>query len=114
MGTFFTSELTTTFFNRFGIKVSRSSISHPQSIAVERVHRTIKHVIKALCVESGEDWEGVFPLALFSLRTVAHESTGFSPTELVMGKNLRTAQTLAYNGERRHESISCGIYIAVK
>ncbi|GFW61393.1 retrovirus-related Pol polyprotein from transposon 297 [Trichonephila clavipes] len=95
-GDFFTSELTTTFFNKFGIKVTRSSVSHPQSNAVERVHRTIKRVIKALCVESGEDWEGVLPLALFSLRTVAHESTGFSPTELVMGKNLRTPQTLVY------------------
>ncbi|GFT47301.1 retrovirus-related Pol polyprotein from transposon 412 [Trichonephila clavipes] len=91
-----TSDLTTTFFNKFGIKVTRSSVSHPQSNAVERVHRTIKSVIKALCVESGEDWEGVLPLALFSLRTVAHESTGFSPTELVMGKNLRTPQTLVY------------------
>ncbi|GFX07359.1 retrovirus-related Pol polyprotein from transposon 412 [Trichonephila clavipes] len=96
LGTSFTSELTTTFFNKFGIKVTMSSVSHPQSNAVERVHRTIKHVIKALCVESGEDWEGVLPLALFYLRTVAHESTGFSPTELVMGKNLRTPQTLVY------------------
>ncbi|GFW87510.1 retrovirus-related Pol polyprotein from transposon 297 [Trichonephila clavipes] len=96
LGTSFTSELTTTFFNKFGIKVTRSSVSHPQSNAVERVHRTIKRVIKALCVESGEDWEGVLPLALFSLRTVAQESTGFSPTELDMGKNLRTPQTLVY------------------
>ncbi|GFV98514.1 retrovirus-related Pol polyprotein from transposon 17.6 [Trichonephila clavipes] len=96
LGTSFTSELTTTFFKKFGIKVTRSSVSHPQSNAVERVHRTIKRVIKALCVESVEDWEGVLPLALFSLRTVAHESTGFSPTELVMGKNLRTPQTLVY------------------
>ncbi|GFV82477.1 retrovirus-related Pol polyprotein from transposon 17.6 [Trichonephila clavipes] len=63
LGTSFTSELTTTFFNKFGIKVTRSSVSHPQSNAVE---------------------------------TVAHESTGFSPTELVMGKNLRTPQTLVY------------------
>ncbi|GFW60919.1 retrovirus-related Pol polyprotein from transposon 297 [Trichonephila clavipes] len=94
LGTSFTSELTTTFFNKFGIKLTRSSVSHPQSNAVERVHRTIKRVIKALCVESGEDWEGVLPLALFFLRTVAHESTGFSPTELVMGKNLRTPQTM--------------------
>ncbi|GFX38748.1 retrovirus-related Pol polyprotein from transposon 412 [Trichonephila clavipes] len=96
LGTSFTSELTTTFFNKFGIKVTRSSVSHPQSNAVERVHRTIKRVIKALCVESGEDWEGVLPLALFSLKTIAHESTGFSSTELVMGKNLRTPQTLVY------------------
>ncbi|GFW10410.1 retrovirus-related Pol polyprotein from transposon 412 [Trichonephila clavipes] len=116
LGTSF-SELATTFFNKFGIKVTRSSVSHPQSNAVERVHRTIKRVIKALCVESGEDWEGVLPLALFSLRTVAHESTGFSPTELVMGKNLRTPQTLVYEEwmeEGKHESIGSGIYIAVK
>ncbi|GFS76326.1 retrovirus-related Pol polyprotein from transposon 297 [Trichonephila clavipes] len=96
LATSFTSELTTTFFNTFGIKVTRSSVSHPQTNAVERVHRTIKHVIKALCVESGEDWERVLPLALFSLRTVTHESTVFSSTELVMGKNLRTPQTLVY------------------
>ncbi|GFX97418.1 uncharacterized protein K02A2.6 [Trichonephila clavipes] len=96
LGTSFTSELTTTCFNKFGIKLTRSSVSHPQSNAVERVHRTIKRVIKVLCVESGKDWEGVLPLALFSIRMVAHESTGFSPTELVMGKNLRTPQTLVY------------------
>ncbi|GFT96612.1 retrovirus-related Pol polyprotein from transposon 412 [Trichonephila clavipes] len=40
LGTSFTSELTTTFFNKFGIKVTRSSVSHPKSNAVERVHRT--------------------------------------------------------------------------
>ncbi|GFT34557.1 retrovirus-related Pol polyprotein from transposon 412 [Trichonephila clavipes] len=112
-GTSFTSELTTTFFNKFGIKMTRSSVSHSQSNAVERVHRTIKRVIKALCVESGEDWEGVLPLALFSLRTVAHESTGFSPTELVMGKNLRTTQTIVYEEwmEERNTSQSIVEYI---
>ncbi|GFX22798.1 retrovirus-related Pol polyprotein from transposon 297 [Trichonephila clavipes] len=33
---------------------------------------------------------------VFFRGTVTHESTGFSPTELVMGKNLRTPQTLVY------------------
>ncbi|GFX31862.1 retrovirus-related Pol polyprotein from transposon 297 [Trichonephila clavipes] len=113
LGTSFTSEFTTTFFNKFGIKVTRSSVSHPQSNAVEQGHRTIKRVIKALCVESGEHWEGGLPLALFSLRTVAHESTGFSPTELVMGKNLRTPQTLVYEEwmEEGKTSQSVGEYI---
>ncbi|GFY03895.1 retrovirus-related Pol polyprotein from transposon 412 [Trichonephila clavipes] len=35
LGNSFTSELTTTFFNKFGIKVTRSSVSHPQSNAVK-------------------------------------------------------------------------------
>ncbi|GFU14808.1 retrovirus-related Pol polyprotein from transposon 17.6 [Trichonephila clavipes] len=32
LGTSFTSELTTTFFNKFGIKVTRSSVSHPKAM----------------------------------------------------------------------------------
>ncbi|GFX17219.1 retrovirus-related Pol polyprotein from transposon 412 [Trichonephila clavipes] len=45
LGTSFTSELTTTFFDKFEIRVVHSSVSHPQSNAVERVHRTLKHVL---------------------------------------------------------------------
>ncbi|GFS47730.1 retrovirus-related Pol polyprotein from transposon 412 [Trichonephila clavipes] len=32
LGTSFTGELTTTFFNKFGIKVTRSSVSHPKAM----------------------------------------------------------------------------------
>ncbi|KAG8173965.1 hypothetical protein JTE90_016680 [Oedothorax gibbosus] len=35
-------------------------------------------------------------MTLFALRTVTHESTGFTPAELVHGKNLRTPLTLLY------------------
>ena len=49
-----------------------------------------------LCLESGKDWETVLPLALFSLRIVAHESTGLTPAEIVHEKNLRMPQTNVY------------------
>ena len=42
------------------------------------------------------DWEENLPSALFALRTIRHESTGFSPSELVHGKNLRMPQTIVY------------------
>ncbi|GBM58814.1 Retrovirus-related Pol polyprotein from transposon 412 [Araneus ventricosus] len=38
LGTSFTSFLTTEFFDRFGIKVTHSSVHHPQSNPVERFH----------------------------------------------------------------------------
>ncbi|KAG8184543.1 hypothetical protein JTE90_012632 [Oedothorax gibbosus] len=63
-GSSFTSALSTTFLEKFGIKVVHSSVYHPQT--------------------------------LFALRTVTHESTGFTPAELVHGKNLRTPLTLLY------------------
>ncbi|GBN03486.1 Gag-Pol polyprotein [Araneus ventricosus] len=36
------------------------------------------------------------PATLLALRTVTHESTGFSPAELVHGNNLRTPEVLLY------------------
>ncbi|GFY15021.1 retrovirus-related Pol polyprotein from transposon 297 [Trichonephila clavipes] len=116
LGTSFPSELTTTFFNKFGIKVTSPSVSHHQSNAVERVHRTIKRVIKALCVESGEDWEGVLPLALFSLRTVAREYR-FQSHRVGHGKEFENTPNVSLrgmDGGRKHESVDSGIYIAAK
>ncbi|GFT38248.1 retrovirus-related Pol polyprotein from transposon 412 [Trichonephila clavipes] len=87
-GASFMSRLTVEFFNRFGIKVSRSSVYHPQSNPVERFHRTVKQVLRVLCIEAAPNWESQVPAALFALQTVTHESTGFSPAELVYGNNL--------------------------
>lgn len=96
LGTSFTSYLTTAFFDRFGIKVSHSSVMHPESNLIERFHSSIKRVLKVLSHENGNDWEKNLYPALFALRTVTQESTGFSPAELVHGKNLRTPLTLIY------------------
>ncbi|XP_035220599.1 uncharacterized protein LOC118193600 [Stegodyphus dumicola] len=104
LGRSFTSELTSEFFSKFGIKVYHSSVCHPQSNSVERLHSTLKRVLKALCLESGKDWEECLPCALFALRTVSHESTGFSPCELVHGKNLRMPQTIVYENWLEEES----------
>ncbi|KAG8185734.1 hypothetical protein JTE90_000721 [Oedothorax gibbosus] len=95
-GSSFTSALSTSFLEKFGIKVVHSSVYHPQSNPIERFHRTVKRVLKVLCLESGSDWEQAIYPALFALRTVTHESTGFTPAELVHGKNLRTPLTLLY------------------
>ncbi|GFY46001.1 retrovirus-related Pol polyprotein from transposon 412 [Trichonephila inaurata madagascariensis] len=82
--------------DKFGIRVVRSSVRHPQSNPVERMKRTLKRILRVLCLEAGADWEKILPNALFALRTVIHDSTGFSPAELVHGKNLRTSVMLLY------------------
>ncbi|GBO30239.1 hypothetical protein AVEN_237142-1 [Araneus ventricosus] len=72
------------------------SVHHPQSNPVERFHRSIKRMLKVLCLESGQDWEKNLPATLLALRTITHDSTGFSPAQLVHGKNLRTPEVLLY------------------
>lgn len=86
----FTSLLTTTFFEKCGIRLVHSSIYHPQSNSVERLHSVLKRVLRALGVERRRDWEACLPAAMFALRTAPHETTGFSPAELVYGRALRT------------------------
>ncbi|GFV77878.1 retrovirus-related Pol polyprotein from transposon 17.6 [Trichonephila clavipes] len=68
----------------------------PQSDPVEGFHRTVKRVLKVLCIEAAPNWEVQVPAALFALQTVTHQSTGFSPAELVYGNNLRTPVPLLY------------------
>ncbi|GFY20171.1 retrovirus-related Pol polyprotein from transposon 412 [Trichonephila clavipes] len=93
-GTSFTSALTTEFFERFGILVRHSSVYHPQSNTVERFHRTLKQLLRVLCLDAGSEWDKHLPSILLALRTVSHKSTGYTPSELVYGKNLRTPETL--------------------
>ena len=113
LGTCFTSNLTSSFFEKFGIKVIHSSVHHPESNPIERWHRSVKRLLKVLCLEQGNDWEKHLPSALLALRTVTHESTGFSPSELVFGKNLRTPETLLFEKwvEPKDEDIAITEYV---
>ncbi|GBM41065.1 hypothetical protein AVEN_180966-1 [Araneus ventricosus] len=95
-GSSYMSNLAVKFAEKFGTKVTRSSIHHPQNNPVERCHRIIKRILKVLCIEAAPEWENHVPAALFALRTIRHESTGFTPSELVYGPNLRTPVTLLY------------------
>ncbi|GFV28748.1 CCHC-type domain-containing protein [Trichonephila clavipes] len=62
---------------------------------VERFHRTLKRLLRVLCLDAGSEWDKHLPSIFLALRTVSHESTGYTPSELVYGKNLRNPETLA-------------------
>ncbi|GFW94632.1 SCAN box domain-containing protein [Trichonephila clavipes] len=115
-GTSFMSALTTEFLERFGVKVViyRSSVYHPQSNPVERMHRTLKRILRVLCLEAIPDWEKILPQALFALRTVIHDSTGFSPAELVHGKKSKdSCDVIVRETDRRRacRKQCCGLCI---
>ncbi|GFW66829.1 retrovirus-related Pol polyprotein from transposon 17.6 [Trichonephila clavipes] len=44
--------------------------------------------------DAGSEWDKHLPSILLALRTVSHESTGYTPSELVYGKILRTQELL--------------------
>ena len=55
LGTSFTSELTISFFKKYDTILCHSSLRHPQSNSMERIHSALKMILKVLCIELGED-----------------------------------------------------------
>lgn len=96
LGKSLTTNLTTAFLEKFGVRLRHSSVCNPSANNVERLHRTIKRLLKVMCMESGTDWEENLPHALMAIRNAISDFTGFSPAELLFGRNLRTPETLLY------------------
>ncbi len=73
-----------------GVDHQLSSAYHPESQgALERVHQTLKSMLRAYCLGTGRDWVEGLPLLLFAVRETVQESLGFSPAELVFGHTVR-------------------------
>lgn len=85
----FTSSLIKALSHKFRITPIRTTAFHPQSNgSVERTHHVITEYLKQF-TDHGRDWEEYLDLAMFSYNTSYHESTKFTPCELVLGKLAR-------------------------
>ena len=70
-----------------GINHRFTSPHHPQSNSqVERLNRVIKEALKAMCAENPTNWPEYLPGIAFAYRTAVHDSTGFTPYQLLFGR----------------------------
>ena len=89
-GTNFLSGVFQQVMYELGIKQFTSSAYHPQSQgALERFHQTLKSMLRTYCYEQDKDWDEGIHLLLFAAREAVQESLGFSPFELVFGREVR-------------------------
>ena len=56
---------------------------------VERFHAMLKRVLLTMCAERPNDWDEYLQGLLFAVREIPQESLGFSPFELLYGRNVR-------------------------
>ena len=74
-----------------GIHKSRTTAYHPQCDGlVERQNRTLQDILSAYVSDHQDDWDQWVSLAVYAYNTSTHESTGFSPYELVFCRIART------------------------
>ena len=89
-GSNFTSRLLREVYCLLHVTPIRTSPYHPQTDGlVERFNQTLKSMLRKAAMEEGKDWDRLIPYLLFAYREVPQASTGFSPFELLYGRQVR-------------------------
>ena len=84
----FVSNLMEEVLRNFGIKHIRASPYHAQANGIcENFNKSLKLMLKRLCIEKVRDWDKYIDPCLFAYRETPHSSTGYSPFELTQGRN---------------------------
>ena len=89
-GSQFMSEIMKEVARLLSLQQLTTSAFHAQCNGlVERSHATLKQMLRRMCAERPKDWDRYLPALLFAVREVPQESLGFSPFELLYGRNVR-------------------------
>ena len=97
-GTQFTSNVMQQTCQMLGITQVQTVPYRPQGNGIlERFHGTLKPLL-AKAASDGIDWPTFLPLALSAIRAIPCCSTGFSPAEIVYGKNTRNFLDVVFEG----------------
>ncbi|GFX83960.1 retrovirus-related Pol polyprotein from transposon 412 [Trichonephila clavipes] len=73
-----------------GIDKTKTSPLHPQSDGmVERFNLTILNNLSLMVSKNQQDWDQKVPLFLLAYRSAVHETTGYSPSQMLFGRDLR-------------------------
>ena len=80
------------------MKLMTTTPNYPQSNGlVERLHATLEQILSK-ARHDGHDWEAFLPLTLFALSQCPNRDTGYTPYELLHGRNIRTPLDVLYAG----------------
>ncbi|KAL0195135.1 hypothetical protein M9458_008707, partial [Cirrhinus mrigala] len=89
-GTPFMSRLMADLCRLLRVKQICTTVFHPQTDGlVERFNQTLKQMLKRVAAEDRKDWDLMLPYVLFGVREVPQASTGFTPFELLFGRQPR-------------------------
>ncbi len=89
-GTPFMSRLMADLCTLLKVKQLRTSVYHPQTDGlVERFNQTLKQMLRRVVAEDKQDWDLMLPYVLFGIWEVPQASTGFTPFELLFGRQPR-------------------------
>ena len=93
----FESKLFTEMCSLLGIRKTHTTPYHPQSDGmVERFNRTLTTMLSNFVNDNHSDWDEYLPYVMMAYRSTTHETTGFSPNSLMLGREVCTPLDVMY------------------
>ena len=87
---FTTPQLLAELYRLLHVHPIRTSPYHPQTDGLgERFSKTVKEMLRKTVTDGGKDWDRMISHLLFAYKEVPQSSTGFSPFELLYGRDVR-------------------------
>ncbi|XP_039896552.1 uncharacterized protein LOC120739002, partial [Simochromis diagramma] len=72
-----------------GLQHRYGTVYHPQSQGkVERMNQNLKNKLAKICAQTNMNWVDALPIALMSVRCAVNQRTGFTPYELLTGRQF--------------------------
>ncbi|GFU98817.1 hypothetical protein TNCV_2308411 [Trichonephila clavipes] len=82
----------------FSIDKTRTTALYPQSDGmVERFKRTILNSLSLLVSSNQQDWDMKLPFFLLAYRSAVNETTGYSPSQMLFGRDIRLPAALLFS-----------------
>uniref|UniRef100_A0A9J8ATQ4 Gypsy retrotransposon integrase-like protein 1 n=1 Tax=Cyprinus carpio carpio TaxID=630221 RepID=A0A9J8ATQ4_CYPCA len=89
-GTPFMSRMMADVCKLLKVQQLRTTVYHPQTDGlVQRFNQTLKQMLRRVAAEDKRDWDQMLPYVLFGIREIPQASTGFTPFELLFGRQPR-------------------------
>ena len=97
MGANFESQLFKDLSRKLGFNKTRTTFAYPVGNAlIERSHRVMTQILRQYVDCSGRDWDEALPYIGLAYRSTIHDSTGFTPNLLTLGKEINLPIHLLY------------------
>ena len=95
-GSMFESTVFKEVCNLLGIHKTRTTPGRPQSDGmVERACRSVQAMLSAYVSQNQKDWDQYLPLLMMAYRSSVHSTLGVSPSEMMLGRQIRLPIDLA-------------------
>ena len=92
----------------FDIDKTRSTAYHPQSNGlVERFNRTLLNMLTNFVSSDQRDWDQKLPFLMLAYRSSEHESTGYSPNQMMLGRETELPVDLLYGPPPENRQDEC-------